>query len=357
MTDDEDERRVQATAAAQDAKGVVEALVSLNLSRSFGLHGNNGEEAKVDWPRAAAAIEAGLNYLNLSYFHYGSLAAEVARCPDDMSCASLKSSLARWRGANWEALAGVVREEAAKAARRTSNLWDTDFTRFLSEWPRLRDDRELLEAAIAYAETAGKAINGALTNLRHLTGGNEDAKRVLRFVVGNRYVDNDLVGRLLHDWAGTSTWGQLHYDLWVSEKGDTAEPREVAPDVAVAAAELRQLPLIVGTKAAEVRLSEMWDHHASRQPHVPGDRRYGLSEERRNARTRRADGEPCLDPHDAALRPPRRRSDARRGGTDTRLIAPEARRAESSCRWHGNAGRLQACTMNNSGSADVEKSL
>ena len=30
-------------------------------------------------------------------------------------------------------------------------------------------------------------------------------------------------------------------------------------------------------------------------------------------RLRRADGEPCLDAHDAALRPPRRGSDARRG--------------------------------------------
>jgi hypothetical protein len=249
MTDDEDERRVQATAAAKDT---TDALLQLNFARDLGF-----KAEEVDWPRAAAAIEAGLSNLDLSYGGYVSLAAAVARCPDDMSRASLEGSLARWRDANWEALAGVVREEAVEAARRTSDQWDRDFARFLSEWPRLRDDRELLEAAIGYAETAGKAINGALTNLRHLTGGNEEAERVLRFVVGNRYVNNDLVARLLHDWAGTSAWGQLHYDLWVSDKGDAAEPREVAPDVAAAAAELRQLPLIVGTKPAEVSLPEM----------------------------------------------------------------------------------------------------
>ena len=54
MTDDEDERRVQATAAAKDA---TEAL----LKRHF------WGKAEVDWPRAAAAIEAGLKYLDLSW--------------------------------------------------------------------------------------------------------------------------------------------------------------------------------------------------------------------------------------------------------------------------------------------------
>ena len=38
-----------------------------------------------------------------------------------------------------------------------------------------------------------------------------------------------------------------------------------------------------------------------------------LFEERRQARTRRADGEPRLDAHNAALRPPRRRGNVRRG--------------------------------------------
>ena len=46
-----------------------------------------------------------------------------------------------------------------------------------------------------------------------------------------------------------------------------------------------------------------------------------LPEERRHARKGGADGEPCLDTHDATLRPPRRGSYARRGGTDTRLSA------------------------------------
>ena len=74
-----------------------------------------------------------------------------------MSRASLEGSLARWRGAKWEVLAGVVREQAVKVARQTSNQWgNMDFARLLSAWPRLRDDRELLEAAIAYAETAGQ---------------------------------------------------------------------------------------------------------------------------------------------------------------------------------------------------------
>src|SRR5580704_12480562 len=142
MTYDEDERRVQATAAAKDA---VVALLKLNFARHL------GEKAEIDWPRSAAAIEAGLNYLDLDYWDHGNLAAEVARCPDDISRASLEASLARWRGANWEALAGVVREEAAKVARQTSNQWDNmDFACLLSAWPRLRDDRELLEAAIAY---------------------------------------------------------------------------------------------------------------------------------------------------------------------------------------------------------------
>jgi hypothetical protein len=49
------------------------------------------------------------------------------------------------------------------------------------------------------------------------------------------------------------------------------------------------------------------------------DWRYGLSEERRHARKSGADGEPFLDTHDPALRPPRRGSHSRRGGADTRL--------------------------------------
>jgi hypothetical protein len=67
--------------------------------------------------------------------------------------------------------------------------------------------------------------------------------------------------------------------------------------------------------------------HAARQPHLPGDGRHRLPEERRHARKGGAYGEPCLDTHDATLRPPRRGSDARRGGTDTRLSAPEALKA------------------------------
>jgi hypothetical protein len=55
------------------------------------------------------------------------------------------------------------------------------------------------------------------------------------------------------------------------------------------------------------------DPDARRQPHLPRDRRHRLLEERRDARKSRANGEPCLDAHDAALRPPRRGRDARRG--------------------------------------------
>ena len=43
------------------------------------------------------------------------------------------------------------------------------------------------------------------------------------------------------------------------------------------------------------------DHDQDRQPHVSGDGRHGLSEERRDAREGRADGEPCQHPDDAAL--------------------------------------------------------
>ena len=44
---------------------------------------------------------------------------------------------------------------------------------------------------------------------------------------------------------------------------------------------------------------------------LSGDGSHGLPQERRDTRTRRADGEPCLDSHDAALRPAGGRSDAR----------------------------------------------
>jgi hypothetical protein len=61
-------------------------------------------------------------------------------------------------------------------------------------------------------------------------------------------------------------------------------------------------------------------HHARRQSYLSGDGRHRLSEERRHARKSGADGEPCLDTHDAALRPPRRGSDARRGGAGANLM-------------------------------------
>ncbi len=50
------------------------------------------------------------------------------------------------------------------------------------------------------------------------------------------------------------------------------------------------------------------------QPHLSSDGRHCLSQERRNARARRADGEPCQHADDATLRSTRRGSDARRGG-------------------------------------------
>jgi site-specific recombinase XerC len=43
------------------------------------------------------------------------------------------------------------------------------------------------------------------------------------------------------------------------------------------------------------------DHDQDRQPHISGDRRHRLSEERRHARKGRSDGKPRFDPHDAAL--------------------------------------------------------
>ena len=51
---------------------------------------------------------------------------------------------------------------------------------------------------------------------------------------------------------------------------------------------------------------------------------HGLSEERRHARKRRQHGEPRLDAHDAALRPPARRREPGRGGADFDLsFAPD----------------------------------
>jgi hypothetical protein len=44
---------------------------------------------------------------------------------------------------------------------------------------------------------------------------------------------------------------------------------------------------------------------ARRQSHFSGDGGHSVPEERRHARKGGADGEPCLDTHDAALRPPR----------------------------------------------------
>jgi site-specific recombinase XerC len=46
--------------------------------------------------------------------------------------------------------------------------------------------------------------------------------------------------------------------------------------------------------------------HQARQSQLPGHRHHGVSEERRHAGEGGADGEPCLDAHDAALRPPAR---------------------------------------------------
>jgi hypothetical protein len=61
-----------------------------------------------------------------------------------------------------------------------------------------------------------------------------------------------------------------------------------------------------------------------RQSHLPRDRHYRVSEERRHARKRRRHGEPRLDPHHAALRPPARRGEPRRGGADFDL-SPDPR--------------------------------
>ena len=54
--------------------------------------------------------------------------------------------------------------------------------------------------------------------------------------------------------------------------------------------------------------------HQSRQSQLSRDRHHRLFEERRDARKGRFHGEPCLDAHDAALRPPPRRDEPRRGG-------------------------------------------
>jgi site-specific recombinase XerD len=57
-----------------------------------------------------------------------------------------------------------------------------------------------------------------------------------------------------------------------------------------------------------------------RQSHVPGDRYHGLPEKWRLARKRGSHGEPRLDPHHAALRPPAGRGEPRRGGADFDLM-------------------------------------
>ena len=58
-------------------------------------------------------------------------------------------------------------------------------------------------------------------------------------------------------------------------------------------------------------------YDARRQPHLLRHGRHRLSEERRHAGACRADGKPCLDTHDPALRPSRRGSHTRRGGADS----------------------------------------
>jgi hypothetical protein len=61
-------------------------------------------------------------------------------------------------------------------------------------------------------------------------------------------------------------------------------------------------------------------NRAPRQPHLSRDGRDRLPEKRRHAGARRADGEPCLDAHDAALRSESRGGHARRGGAGVDLI-------------------------------------
>jgi hypothetical protein len=82
-------------------------------------------------------------------------------------------------------------------------------------------------------------------------------------------------------------------------------------------------------------------HDAHGQPYVSGDGRDGVSEKWRHPRTSRADGEPCLDQDDAALRPPRRGGDARRGGEDTCMTRQKGETYRSIGRnW------LRNCTAN-----------
>ena len=70
-------------------------------------------------------------------------------------------------------------------------------------------------------------------------------------------------------------------------------------------------------------------HHARRQPHVSRHGRHRLSEERRNAGTRRADGKPCLDTHDAALD---RRAEEVTLDEVERILFEPVRRLEKLCR-------------------------
>lgn len=250
-------RPLQSTPTPTDASSAVSKLVSLNFQHQFNRIDKLGME-EIDWPNIAADIAAGLDGLSLSYSAYKQLAGGVGLCSDKISCSSLKRSLALWREKNGEALIEDLREDAKTVASQMSKPWE--FADFLSEWPLLRTNRELLDALISQAEAKrdGRDIDSALVNLSHMMGGIENGKRVLLFVVGNKHVnDKDLVARLIYDWAGPSIWGQLHYDLWVSNEGHASKPREVEPEIVAAASELRQLPLIVGSKVADIDLTKM----------------------------------------------------------------------------------------------------
>lgn len=161
--------------------------------------------------------------------------------------------LDQWGDANWLVVKDVLLEQA-----RTyfGAEYGERFIHFIAQWPRLKNDVELLDLLIGTMRYNLRLLGKYVSELRALQHDQAAAQRVLAVVMdaSTFFEKRDEFAALIHQWAGHGTWGQLQILLW-RQKLESESPTLAARNVERVAALLKEFGILASPN--NYRLSDL----------------------------------------------------------------------------------------------------
>lgn len=177
---------------------------------------NYYSSSHVNWDAATIAIKSAQG---ISFDAETFLALVKKATPYSARC--FYEFLDRWGSKNWDSVRDVFAQEAMRLFAKGHG---TEFSPFVTAWPLLKADTELLDRVIEFMRNNLVELNTSVTRLVDLQHGKTAAQRVMAVVMDAPYSvrNRDELAEVVKQWAGDSCWGMLQVLLWsTSQKSDS----------------------------------------------------------------------------------------------------------------------------------------